>query len=138
MEKTLNEVFRNRVKKYGDKLCVEKKLNGKWETATWNEYYDRSRKTGLGLYDLGVRKGEMVAILSQNRLEWIYTDMGTLGFRRQTRLLPLSRCHRASGSSPVSSSYSTLSFQPAVGSFCPAFSATSMPIWVLISAIWNT
>jgi long-chain acyl-CoA synthetase len=79
MEKTLNEVFRNRVKKYGDKLCVEKKLKGKWETATWNEYYDRSRKVGLGLYDLGVRKGEMVAILSQNRLEWIYTDMGTLG-----------------------------------------------------------
>ena len=79
MEKTINEVFRNRVKKYGDKLCVEKKLKGKWETATWNEYYDRSRKVGLGLYDLGVRKGEMVAILSQNRLEWIYTDMGTLG-----------------------------------------------------------
>ena len=45
MEKTLNEVFRNRVKKYGDKLCVEKKLNGKWETATWNEYFDRSRLT---------------------------------------------------------------------------------------------
>jgi hypothetical protein len=37
MEKTLNEIFRNRVKKYGDKLCVEKKLNGKRETTTWNE-----------------------------------------------------------------------------------------------------
>ncbi len=79
MEKTLNEVFRNRVRKYGDRFCVEKKINGKWETATWNEYYDRSRNTGLGLYDLGVKKGDMVAILSQNRLEWIYTDMGALG-----------------------------------------------------------
>jgi long-chain acyl-CoA synthetase len=79
METTLNQVFRNRVEKYGDKFCVEKKLNGKWETATWKEYYERSRNVGLGLYDLGVKKGEMVGILSQNRLEWIYTDMGALG-----------------------------------------------------------
>lgn len=79
MENTLNQVFRNRVNKYGDRFCVEKKLKGKWETATWREYYERARNTGLGLYELGVKKGDMVAILSQNRLEWIYTDMGALG-----------------------------------------------------------
>ena len=79
MENTLNQVFRNRTNKYGDRFCVEKKLNGKWETATWREYYERARNTGLGLYGLGVQKGDMVAILSQNRLEWIYTDMGALG-----------------------------------------------------------
>lgn len=78
-EKTLNQVFRNRVKKYGDKFCVEKKIKGQWEKATWNEYYERSRNIGLGLYELGVRKGEMVAIAATSRLEWIYTDMGTLG-----------------------------------------------------------
>ena len=78
-EKTINDVFRNRVNKYGDRLAVEKKLRGKWETASWNEYYERARAAGLGLYSLGIRKGEMVSILSDNRLEWLYTDMGTLG-----------------------------------------------------------
>ena len=78
-EKTMNDVFRNRVKKYGNRLAVEKKMNGKWESATWNEYYDRARAIGLGLYSLGVRKGEMVSILADNRLEWLYTDMGALG-----------------------------------------------------------
>jgi long-chain acyl-CoA synthetase len=78
-EKTMNDVFRNRVNKYGDRLCVEKKMNGKWETATWNEYYERARAVGLGLWSLGIRKGDMVSILSENRLEWLYTDMGALG-----------------------------------------------------------
>lgn len=78
-EKTINQVFRNRVKKYGDRLAVEKNIDGQWQTATWNEYYERSRNTGLGLYELGVRHGDRIAILSENRLEWIYTDMGGLG-----------------------------------------------------------
>ena len=78
-EKTMNDVFRNRVKKYGNRLAIEKKMNGKWESATWNEYYERARATGLGLWSLGVRKGNMVSILSENRLEWLYADMGALG-----------------------------------------------------------
>ena len=78
-EKTINDVFRNRVNKYGDRMAVEKKLRGIWESASWNEYYERARAAGLGLYSLGIRKGEMVSILSENRLEWLYTDLGTLG-----------------------------------------------------------
>jgi long-chain acyl-CoA synthetase len=78
-EDTINDVFRNRVQEHGDRIAVEKKLKGKWESATWNEYYERARSIGLGLYSLGIRKGQMVSILSDNRLEWIFTDMGTLG-----------------------------------------------------------
>lgn len=78
-EKTINDVFRNRVSKYGDRLAVEKKLHGEWNTASWNEYYARARAAGLGLMSLGVRKGQMISILSENRLEWLYTDMGALG-----------------------------------------------------------
>ncbi len=78
-EKTINDVFCNRAKKYADRLAIEKKLSGIWVSATWNEYYERARAAGLGLYSLGVRKGQMVSILSDNRLEWLYTDMGTLG-----------------------------------------------------------
>lgn len=79
MEKTIVEVLRNRVKKYGDRLYVEKKQNGSWEGATWNQYYERARAAGLGLYELGIRKGDRISILSENRLEWLYADMGGLG-----------------------------------------------------------
>jgi long-chain acyl-CoA synthetase len=78
-EKTINDVFRNRANKYGTRLAIEKKMNAVWHGATWNEYYDRARAAGLGLWSLGVRKGDMISILSENRLEWLYTDMGALG-----------------------------------------------------------
>ena len=78
-ENTINDVFRNRAEKYGDKLAIEKKLNGKWESASWSEYYERARSAGLGLYSLGIKKGDAVSILSENRLEWLYSDMGALG-----------------------------------------------------------
>ena len=79
LEKTINQVFRNRVRKYQDRLAVEKKLNGQWESASWNQYYDRARAAGLAFGALGVEKGDRIAILSENRLEWLYTDMGALG-----------------------------------------------------------
>ena len=78
-ETTINRVFRDRVKRYGDRICLEKRMPHGWEAATWNEYYDRSRAVGLGFYELGVRKGDFIAILSENRLEWVYSDMGGLG-----------------------------------------------------------
>lgn len=78
-EKTMNDVFHNRVHKYGNRLAIEKKMSGVWHKATWNEYYDRARAVGLGLWSLGVRKGNMVSLLSENRLEWLYADMGSLG-----------------------------------------------------------
>jgi len=79
MESTINQVFKNRVEKYGDRLAVEKRRGDAWETATWSEYYQRARNVGLGLLGLGIQKGERVAILSDNRLEWVYADMGALG-----------------------------------------------------------
>jgi long-chain acyl-CoA synthetase len=79
MENTINEVFRNRANKYQNRLAIEKKKNGKWEQATWGQYYDRARATGLALRSLGLEKGDRVSLLSDNCLEWLYTDMGALG-----------------------------------------------------------
>ena len=79
METTINEVFRNRTHRYGDRVAVEKKRDGAWERASWNQYYDASRAVGMALVSLGVRKGDRVALVSENRLEWLYTDMGSLG-----------------------------------------------------------
>ena len=79
MERTINDVFQNRTTTYQNRLAIEKKRNGVWESATWNEYYDRSRAVGLALNQMGVAKGDRVSLLSENRLEWLYTDMGTLG-----------------------------------------------------------
>ncbi len=79
MARNIGQIFRDQARKYGDRLAVEKRLRGTWHGCTWKEYYDSAREIGLGLYSLGVRKGDRVAILSQNRLEWIMSDMGIMG-----------------------------------------------------------
>lgn len=79
MEGNLAQILRNQAKKYGPRLAVEKRLNGKWQGISWQEYYDQAREVGLGLYSLGMRKGDKVALLSQNRLEWVTADLGIIG-----------------------------------------------------------
>ncbi|HOM09369.1 MAG TPA: long-chain fatty acid--CoA ligase [Spirochaetota bacterium] len=78
-EKTMNQVFENRAKKYGPRIAIEKKLKGRWESASWEDYYKRAAHVGLALQDMGLKKGDRVSLLSENRLEWLYTDMGVLG-----------------------------------------------------------
>ena len=79
MEKTITQIFIDRAKKYGTRLAVAKRRNGQWEKATWQEYFSRAQSTGLGLLSLGVGLGDRVGLMSDNRLEWLYTDMGVMG-----------------------------------------------------------
>mgnify|MGYP000926493785 CR=1 FL=1 len=79
MQQNLAQIFRSQAQKLGKRLAVEKRLNGVWQGITWEEYYENAKQVGLGLYSLGVRKGDRVSILSTNRLEWVISDMGILG-----------------------------------------------------------
>ena len=79
MKQNLGQIFRSQVKKYGQRLAIEKRLAGVWQGITWEEYYEQAKQVGLGLYSLGVRKGDRVSLLCQNRLEWVISDMGIIG-----------------------------------------------------------
>lgn len=48
-----------------------------WVDVKWPEFRDRARAMAGYLYAQGVRPGDRVAILSENRPEWAYTDMAT-------------------------------------------------------------
>ncbi len=79
MKANLAQIFRNQASRYGDRFAVEKRRNGQWEGWSWKAYFETARAAGLGLHSLGVRKGDRVAILSENRLEWVAADMGSIG-----------------------------------------------------------
>lgn len=79
MKAHLPRIFRNQAHRYGSRLALEKRSQGVWQGWSWRTYYDTARAIGLGLYGLGVRKGDRVALLSENRLEWLASDMGILG-----------------------------------------------------------
>ena len=74
----LGAVFFQRVEQLGERAFVKLQRRERFEEISWREFGAKVRGTMLGLYSLGLRKGERIAILSENRLEWLYADMASL------------------------------------------------------------
>lgn len=75
---TINEIFMKSVEQYNSSRAFCHKINGCWTDVSHAEALKRVRAIALGLNALGVRKSEPVLLLSENRLEWILADLGTL------------------------------------------------------------
>jgi long-chain acyl-CoA synthetase len=62
-----------------DALCF--KIGDAWQRISGSEAIERIRRIALGLSALGVRAGDRVAIISENRPEWSLTDIALLCLR---------------------------------------------------------
>src|SRR5215212_3348923 len=59
-----------------DALCLKKE--GVWLRISGDAFIARVRAVALGLSSLGVRKGDRVALLSENRPDWSVVDLAIL------------------------------------------------------------
>jgi long-chain acyl-CoA synthetase len=75
---TLPGLFRHRVAEMGERVAMREKEFGIWKPISWKEYGRCARAIGMGLASLGLARGDVVAILSENNKEWIFTDVGTI------------------------------------------------------------
>ena len=71
---TLARMFWDRVERSGDRPAQQFKHGADWKTITWREVGDVVREAALGLIALGREKGDMVALLSASRAEWVQAD----------------------------------------------------------------
>lgn len=77
-ETSIAALFQNQVSKLGDKPCVAYKKGGVYTDVSWNQMNEYIRKLGLFLVSIGIKKGDKVAIFSQNRYEWWIADQAIL------------------------------------------------------------
>jgi len=76
---TLNELFAAALARYGSKSDVlNYRSEGRWNALSADALAERVRTLALGFYAEGVRPGDRVAILSENRLEWTLSDLALL------------------------------------------------------------
>ena len=75
---TLTEMFLNTVKTNGSKTALMNKVEGKYQGITYQEFGEKVKDFALGLASLGVKKGDRVALLSENRPEWAISDLAIL------------------------------------------------------------
>lgn len=74
----LGAVFFQRVEQLGERAFVKLQRRSRFEEISWREFGSKVEAAMLGLYSLGLQSGERVAILAENRLEWLCADMASL------------------------------------------------------------
>ena len=79
---TLNELFFSSLDRFGARpVALRWKQAGTWREMSYQELLAGVQALSLGLADLGVRPGDRVAIISENRPEWAITDYACLAAR---------------------------------------------------------
>jgi long-chain acyl-CoA synthetase len=73
---TLPQLLRWRAGLHPEALAIREKEHGIWKRFTWRHYYDTARLVALGLMSLGLKRGDRIAIASENTPEWFYADLG--------------------------------------------------------------
>ena len=58
--------------------ALNHRTDGKWFNTTAATFVERVKNTALGLASLGVRPGDRIALLSENRPEWSIADLAIL------------------------------------------------------------
>ncbi len=71
-------LVRDRAVSAGDSVALREKNRGVWREISWRQYWDGAETFAHALLARGIEKGERVAIHSENRPEWLYTDLGSI------------------------------------------------------------
>ena len=79
---TLPRLLRSNAARYGaDKVALREKEFGVWQTYTWKDYHEHVRCFTLGLVSLGLAKGDTIAIIGDNRPEWLFAELSAQSAR---------------------------------------------------------
>ncbi len=75
---TLPKLLAARAALHPDAVALREKDLGIWQRVTWRAYLDHVRRACMGLVALGLAPGDKVAILSENRREWLYAELAAM------------------------------------------------------------
>ena len=74
----LVEMFYQQVLRLGSRTALKYRKNGMFVDCSWNHYANNVSALAAGLRQQSVKPGDRVAILSENRMEWLISDLAVL------------------------------------------------------------
>ena len=80
--KTIPQLFQIMCKDFGKekvRAALKYRLNEKWIEVRYDKLYNQTEELALGMATLGVKRGDKISIIAENRPEWVYSDMAILG-----------------------------------------------------------
>src|SRR5262249_55158183 len=75
---TLIDVFTRAARVHNRPDALNYKHDGRWVPISSDEMLARTKRIAAGLYAIGIRHGDRIALLSDSRVEWTLTDAGCL------------------------------------------------------------
>jgi long-chain acyl-CoA synthetase len=73
---TMPQLLKLRAEEIGSAPALREKVRGIWECTDWKGYHAKARAFAIGLYVLGFRPGDRLAVASDDNPEWFYADLG--------------------------------------------------------------
>jgi long-chain acyl-CoA synthetase len=72
---TFPKLLVRNAKQMADRTALREKEFGIWQSLTWKQYHDHVRDSALGLISLGMERGDKIAIIGDNRPEWLFSEL---------------------------------------------------------------
>src|SRR6478672_6056773 len=72
---TLPKLLLHNAANWPAEIVLREKEFGIWHEFSWAEYRDQVRLIALGLVELGLQRGEVVAIIGRNRPNWLWSEL---------------------------------------------------------------
>lgn len=79
--KTIPEMLKNSINSYPERIAFKVKENKRFVPITYKEFYSRVVAFGTGLHSIGIKPFDHIGLVSENRFEWIISDMAIIGLR---------------------------------------------------------
>ncbi len=76
--RNIPEAHRRQAERLGSQVAVRYKRDGRFHDLTWADYRAGALACAAALAEAGVRPGDRVGLLGENRVEWLLADLGIL------------------------------------------------------------
>lgn len=83
-EDTLPRLLRRNARAHGSDIAMREKEFGIWRAIRWSEMANRTRDMALGLHAIGVKPGEVVGLIGDNRPDWVMGEIATHALRARS------------------------------------------------------
>jgi long-chain acyl-CoA synthetase len=78
-DNTLCQILSAKVKRYGKgKVAIREKDLGIWQSYSWQDYYENTKKFALGLASLGFKGGDKLSVIGDNRPQLYWAQVAAL------------------------------------------------------------
>ena len=74
---TYPKLLRLNAREFGEEIALREKDLGLWKLFTWADYQRRVRDFSLGLVELGLKRGDVIGIIGDNRPDWVAAEIAT-------------------------------------------------------------